>query len=275
MIKKIFKYTVIAAIWLGIWQIIATVVDQELLLPSPLSVVIRLGEFLITPSFYETVALSLLRVLVGMLCGIAIGIAGGLLCALFKPAKSFFAPMLAIIKSTPVASFIILLVLWLSKDITPTVISAIMVLPIVWANIETGIGETDRALIEMSKMYGMSKMSRVGAIYIPTVYPYFLSSMRSSLGMSWKAGIAAEVLLQPLISIGKQIFESKYMLETTDLFAWTAVVVILSVIIEKLLVLVFSRTSKLNLKGPLITRYAGASPKGKPNQVTVCRNLKT
>ncbi len=241
---KILKWGAVAAAWMLIWYLISLAVGQELLFPSPLSVIKRLGEFFLMPEFYETVGISLLRVLIGMLWGIAIGVAGGLLCAFFKPAKSFFAPMLAIIKSTPVASFIILLVLWLSRDTTTTVISAIMVLPVVWANVETGIGETDRALLEMSRMYGMSRTRRIGMIYIPTAYPYFLSALRSSLGLAWKAGIAAEVLLQPLISIGKQIFESKYMLATTDLFAWTAVVVILSVMIEKLLVLVFSRTSK-------------------------------
>ncbi len=245
MIKKVLRYFSVAAIWIALWQIVSMAVGQELLFPSPLAVTLRLGAFIVTPSFYKTVGISLLRVLIGMLCGIVIGIAGGVVSACSRSAHDLFAPMLAVIKSTPVASFIILLVLWLSRDTTPTVIAAIMVLPVVWANIEAGLRETDRALIEMSKMYGMSGKKRVTNIYIPSVYPYFLSSMRSSLGMAWKAGIAAEVLLQPLISIGKQIFESKYMLETVDLFAWTVVVIILSVIIEKLLVLVFSKTSKL------------------------------
>ncbi len=240
MIKKIIRYTVTAVIWLLIWQITAVIVDQELLFPAPLAVLIRLCELLITASFYKTVGLSLVRVLSGMLAGMAVGILGGVLSALSRSAKDFFSPMLAIIKSTPVASFIILLVLWLSRDITPVVISAIMVLPVVWANVETGIAETDKALLEMSKMYGFSRRKSITDIYVPSTYPYFLSAMRSSLGMAWKAGIAAEVLLQPLISIGKQIFESKYMLETTDLFAWTVVVIILSVIIEKVLVLIFS-----------------------------------
>ncbi len=245
MIKKALRYIAIAAIWLGIWQLTAMAVNQELLFPSPLSVLSELGEMAITGNFYMTVGTSLLRVTVGMLAGVLLGIAGGILSAISRFAKDFFSPMLAIIKATPVASFIILLVLWLSRDITPTVIAAIMVLPVVWSNVETGIRETDKSLLEMVKMYGFNRTKRLTDIYIPSVYPYFLSSMRSSLGMAWKAGIAAEVLLQPLISIGKQIFESKYMLETVDLFAWTVVVIILSVIIELLLVLVFSKTSKI------------------------------
>ncbi len=244
MIKKALRYTVIAVIWLSIWQLAAMAVNQELLFPSPLSVLLRLGEMVIMGDFHMTLGTSLLRVTVGMLAGVLIAIIGGVLSALSCSARDFFSPMLAIIKATPVASFIILLVLWLSRDLTPTVIASIMVLPVVWANIETGICETDKSLLEMAKMYGFSRAKCIKEIYIPSIYPYFLSAMRSSLGMAWKAGIAAEVLLQPRISIGKQIFESKYMLETRDLFAWTVVVIILSVIIERLLVLVFAIASK-------------------------------
>jgi NitT/TauT family transport system permease protein len=62
--------------------------------------------------------------------------------------------------------------------------------------------------------------------------------------MAWKAGIAAEVLLQPLVSIGKMIFEAKYTLETVDLFAWTVIVVVLSVLIEKAMVALFKAVLK-------------------------------
>ncbi len=242
MIKKLLKYTAVTAIWFAIWQIVATAVGQELLFPSPISVILRLFEMLGTIDFYKSVGVSVLRVTVGMLAGLAVGVLGGTLSAFFKPARDFFAPMLAIIKSTPVASFIILIVLWLNRDITPIVISAIMVLPIVWSNIEMGFCVTDKALLEMAKVYKIPRGKKISLIYLPSVQPYFISSMRSSLGLSWKAGIAAEVLLQPLISIGKQIFEAKYMLETADLFAWTAVVIILSVIIERLIILLFSRS---------------------------------
>ncbi len=244
MIKNALKYAAVAAIWLTIWQIAATAIGHELLFPSSLSVLLRLFEMLGSTAFYQTVGISVLRVASGMLAGLTIGALGGTLTAFFKPARDFFAPMLAIIKSTPVASFIILLVLWLDRDTTPIVISAIMVLPVVWANVEMGFSTTDKALLEVAKVYKMTRCRKITQIYLPNVEPYFLSSMQSSLGLSWKAGIAAEVLLQPLISIGKQIFEAKYMLETVDLFAWTVVVIALSVIIEKLIVLLFSKNQR-------------------------------
>lgn len=242
MIKKILlnvaKYTAIAVIWIAIWQILALKINKGLLFPGPLSVFKRMIELMSSPEadFFETVWHSFRRIIMGMGIGVIIGVAGGSITAFSKIARAFFAPMLAIVKSTPVASFILLLVLWISRDKTPLIISSMMVVPIVWTNVEAGILSTDRALIEMAKMHGTGKYSLIYKIYLPSILPYFVASLRSSLGMAWKAGIAAEVLLQPTVSIGKMIFGAKLMLETVDLFAWTAVVIILSVIIEKLTV---------------------------------------
>lgn len=250
------KYLLIAAIWIAIWQICANHIGEELLFPKPLSVVKRIGELIKTADFYKTVWESLLRIIIGMGIGTLIGISGGILTAFSKIARAFFAPVIAIVKSTPVASFILLLVLWVNRDRTPLVIAAMMVIPVVWTNVETGILSTDRALLEMGKAYGLNLPKRILKIYLPSIIPYFFASLRSSLGMAWKAGIAAEVLLLPTVSIGKMIFGAKLTLETVDLFAWTAVVIVLSVIIEKttvaLLRLILKRFSSDSKGGALI-----------------------
>lgn len=243
-ILKLTKYLLITLIWLGLWQFSAMQVGEELLFPTPLSVALRIGELLCGAALYKTVALSLLRILLGMLIGTLLGAIGGLITALSPVARDFFAPPLAVIKATPVASFIILLVLWVSRDTTPLIIAAMMVTPVVWANVESGILHTDTALLEMAKAYKMPRAQKLKHIYVPSVSPYFFSALRSSLGMAWKAGIAAEVLLQPLISIGKMIFEAKHTLETVDLFAWTVIVVLLSVLIEKVMVTLFRAVLK-------------------------------
>ncbi len=252
MIKKILKYSLITLIWLGVWQLTAMAVGQELLFPTPIAVAKRLFELCLTADFYRTIAHSCLRILTGMVIGTVIGALGGLLTAFSRTARDFFAPILAVVKATPVASFIILLVLYISRDLTPLIIALMMVTPIVWAGVETGILNTDKSLVEMARVYKMSRGDKIKHIFLPSIAPYFLAALKSSLGMAWKAGIAAEVLLQPLISIGKMIFDSKILLETTDLFAWTVVVVILSVIIEKVFVIAITKAMKnrsFDLKG--------------------------
>lgn len=244
MFNKILKYSMISVIWLWIWQAVAMFVAKPLLLPTPLAVAERLVALGLTADFYEIIFYSVMRIILGMIAGTLIGVLGGALSARFRAVKDFFAPILAIIRSIPVASFIILLVLWMSRDITPLIIALMMVTPIVWINVESGIKNTDPALLEMAKVYKMSPWAKIKNIYLPSVTPYFLAGLRSSLGMAWKAGIAAEVLLQPLISIGKMISDSKHTLETTDLFAWTVVVIVLSVLIERAMILIFNLATK-------------------------------
>jgi NitT/TauT family transport system permease protein len=244
MMKKILKYSLIALIWIGLWQLIALAVGNELLFPSPWAVAVRLSELVLTLGFYETVAISLLRIVAGIVAGLIIGILGGMLTAFSKFARDLFAPALAVIKSTPIVSFIFLIVLWISRDLASLIIAAMIVIPVVWANVEMGFLNTDKALLEMARTYGMSRAALFANLYMPSIASYLLASLRASLGMAWKAGIATEALLLPVISIGKMISDANLYLETVDLFAWTVIVVILSVIIEKLTVTLFSALAK-------------------------------
>jgi NitT/TauT family transport system permease protein len=140
-----------------------------------------------------------------------------------------------------VASFILLVLLWTGRNRVPVVISALMVLPVVWDNLSRGIGEIDRQLLEMAHAYRFSLWKRIRLIYVPSLRPYFLSALTTSMGLAWKSGAAAEVLCLPKQAIGTQIYYTKLYLETPDLFAWTIVVVALSLLLEKALRLLLDR----------------------------------
>ena len=149
-----------------------------------------------------------------------------------------------LIKSTPVASFIILALVWLTGQWVPVFISFLMVLPVVYSNVFQGLREVDPKLLEMAKVYGMNRQKRVMKIYIPSVLPYMMAACRTALGLSWKAGVAAEVIGVTKNSIGRQLYYSKIYLETADLFAWTAVVIIMSIALEKCFVWAVETVSK-------------------------------
>ena len=236
MIKKALKHALIVLFWIGVWQIISMVVNLELLLPSPHSTLKRLFELVLTKEYYLIILRSVIRVLIGTAVAVVLGVILGIASAKVRILHDFLSPLMTVIKAIPVASFIILLLLWIGADILPAVISLLIVLPIVWHNIETGIISTDKGLLEMAKVYRMSGWDKIRHIYAPSTLPYFTASLRSSLGLSWKAGIAAEVLAVPMLAIGTQIRDAKFYLETTDLFAWTLTVIILSLIIEKLII---------------------------------------
>ncbi len=221
--------------WLGVWALASALVGRELLLPSPLQVLRRFLALAGTAAFWLTVATSILRVLTGIVCAVVLGTLTAFLTEHSTLCKALFSPVMVLVKSTPVASFIILALIWLGRGILPAFISALMVLPVVWANVSAGIAARDPLLLEMARIYGFPRGRILRRITLPTVLPFFRSALSSALGLGWKAGIAAEVLTVPQPSIGKMIFESKLYLETTDLFAWTLTVILLSLLIEKIL----------------------------------------
>ena len=234
--KKFFIVIINIVFWLAVWQVIAICVNKEVLVASPLSVLKRLTVLVTQGYFWVSTFSSLLRICIGFIIGVIISIIISVLTYKIKIINILTQPLLVIIKSTPVASFIILAIVWLNKSDVPIFTTILMVLPIMWTNLYTGINSIDKNLKEMVSIFNVPLFARIKKFYIPSVTPYFKAGCISSIGLAWKAGIAAEVLCTPKDSIGKYLLESKLYLETPDLFAWTAVVIILSLILEKILV---------------------------------------
>lgn len=220
------------AFWLGVWQYASAEVGKELLLPGPALVLSRLGELAGTAAFWQTAGLSLARILAGLAAGVLLGTAFAALTSAFRWADWIFSPAIKTAQATPVASFIILILLWVEKGQVPGVISALMVLPVVWGNVSRGIRETDPLLLELARAYRFGPWRTFTLVYAPSALPYFASGCRTALGLAWKAGVAAEVLCQPKTAIGTQVYFSKIYLETPSLFAWTLVVILLSFLLE-------------------------------------------
>ena len=220
--------------WVAVWQFAAWRVASPLFLPDPIAVAQRLGQLALTAPFWQTALLSLCRVLLGMLWGTVLGVVLAVLSCLSRWLDAILSPVVRVIRATPVASFILLVFLWIDRNQVPVIIAALMVLPVVWGNVVRGIRECDPKLLELAKAYRFSRLKTARLILLPSVRPYFLSALLTSMGLAWKSGVAAEALVLPKLAIGTQIYNTKYYLETADLFAWTVVVIVLSLILETL-----------------------------------------
>lgn len=227
--------------WLSVWWGLAASIQKPLLLPSPFMVFLRLADLIADPDFWTIIVSSIWSIMLGILCAVVLGTVLAVLAARFPLLDMLLSPLLTIVKSTPVASFILLILVWIGRDTVPSVISGLMVLPVVWNNVCTGIRSVDGELLEMAALYHLRPYVMLRRLYVPSVMPYFLSALKTSIGIGWKAGVAAEVLTVPSNTIGKMIYESKLYLETTDLFAWTLIVVCISLFIEKIMIAALGR----------------------------------
>lgn len=232
--RRTLHWIIPPVIWLGVWQFAAMAVHMELKLPAPLSVLRALAGLVIQPLFWQSAAASLARIFLGILWGTALGVLLAVLTSLSAWADRILSPIIRIIRATPVISFILLVWLWVSRVQVPTVISGLMVLPVVWGNVAKGILQTDPLLLEMARAYRFSRWNTLRLVYIPSVRPYFVSGLDTAMGLAWKSGVAAEAICLPALALGSQIYYAKLYLESPDLFAWTAVVIALSYGLEKL-----------------------------------------
>jgi NitT/TauT family transport system permease protein len=236
------------AFWLAVWQAGSMAFDQALLLPSPLAALARLGELAVTGDFWRAVGWSSVRILGGFLLACLAAAALAVPAFRWRWVRELLAPLVAAVKAVPVASFIILALVWLNSRNLSLFIAGLMVFPPVYLNVLAGIGQADRALLEMARVFRVPLSRRLRGIYLPAVLPHFRAACSLGLGLCWKAGIAAEVIGLPNGSLGERLYTAKVYFQTADLFAWTAVIVALSLLFEKLFLLAVDA----------LTRKAGA-----------------
>ena len=227
------------AFWLLVWQgasmaLTALWPNGHLLLASPISAALRLGELAVTAAFWRAIGWSALRIIGGFLLSCCAASLLAVPASRWRWVQELLSPLVAVVKAVPVASFIILALVWLDSRSLSCFIAFLMVFPPVYLGVLEGIRQTDGKLLEMAKVFRVPLGRQVRGIYLPAVLPHFRTAVSLGLGLCWKAGIAAEVIGLPGGSLGERLYSAKVYFQTPDLFAWTAVIVAVSVVFEKL-----------------------------------------
>ena len=221
------------AFWLLLWHGASLALQQDLLLVSPVSVILRLAALATDIHFWQSILFSLSRIGLGMLLAVIAGILLAALAARYEGIHALLAPLMVAMKATPVASFIILVLLWLPSRHLAVLVSFFMAMPILYENTFTGILHTDEKLLEMVAVFHVPFSRQLRYLYIPQIFPFFQAGFVVSFGLCWKSGIAAEVIGLPKGSIGERLYQAKIFLDTPDLFAWTLVIIFASLLCEK------------------------------------------
>ena len=247
---RIFYKIVAAAVWIMVWQLTSMWLKQEILLASPVSVIKRLTELIVMGDFWKSVVFSFVRIILGFSLALILGTVLAALSSAFFAVEVLMEPLIMVIKATPVASFIILCLIWIPSRNLSVFISFLMVFPVVYTNILEGIRQTDKQLLEMADSFGAGVGKKLQFTELDQylfgqgtkVMPYAVTACKLGLGLCWKAGIAAEVIGIPAGSIGEKLYKAKVYLETPDLFAWTIVIIAVSVGFEKIFMFALRRS---------------------------------
>lgn len=237
---KHIRRLIIVLIWILIWQIASMMTGLELLLASPVAVLRTIVNMLVTKQFYIIIMHSMFNIGSGLLAGIFIGILLGICAGRYKAVADFIEIPLQLMKALPVAAFIILLLMWFGSRNVSRIISAMVVIPMITTGVTEGITHTDIRLIHMAQVYDMSMFNRFRYVYMTGVYPYLKAQLKIALGMCFKAGISAEIIGLVSDTIGTSMYYAKLYLLSSELFAWSIVVIVISCVVEKIILSIFA-----------------------------------
>lgn len=233
----------IAGFWLVVWQCVSMAVGNSIILVGPKAMLSALLQQIPTPEFWLSITTTFGKISAGFLSAFVLGIFLAAVSYRQQFIKELLSPVMQLMKSIPVASFVVLALIWMGSKNLSVLISFLVVLPVIYVNTLAGLNSTDKKLLEMAQVFRVSPWKKVWYLYREAVMPYLVSGCKVALGMSWKSGVAAEVIGVPEFSIGERLYMAKIYLNTADLFAWTFVIIGLSALFEKLFLLVLRRAA--------------------------------
>ncbi len=238
--KIAIRKIIIILIWLGLWQLLSIIIHNSILMSGPVETLQALLQMILTVQYWHAITFSAVRIIGGFCIGSLMGILLAWISYRVRLIEEFLMPLISVLKAIPVASFVIILLIWAGNKSLSFYVSALVVMPVLYLNTIIGLKSTDVKLLEMAEVFRMSMWRRLRYIYIQAVFPHIYSGCQAALGMAWKSGVAAEVIGQPLGSVGNGLYKSKIYLETGDLFAWTITIIFVSFCIEKIMLRVMS-----------------------------------
>lgn len=255
------------AFWLVVWQVASMLDSSGILLCGPLDALLALCRLSSTQTFWSSIWFSTLRIVAGVLLGYIIA---GILAAASWHASTvriLLQPALLAIKSTPVACIVVILLIWIGAANVSVITVLLLVVPAIYFALCAGLDNMDAGQRELFEIFGTRGRRHFFALIWPAVLPYLQAASSTILGMSWKAGIAAELIGTPAGSLGERIYQAKLLIETPDLFAWTFCVICLSWLFEHgamaLLHSTWPRAAKLALRAPCdLMESGGENPSG-------------
>ncbi len=253
------------AFWIAVWEAVALRIGSELIIATPIKVAQVFFEMIFKADTWRSLGFSLVRISSGFALAFVLGSVLAAVSSRLQAVKILLSPITSAIKSTPVASFVILAIIWFGSKNLSVFISFLMVFPVIYLNILKGIESVDKELLEMAKVFNISLGRRIMYIYMPSLMPFVISACSVALGLCWKSGVAAEVIGISSGSIGERLYRAKLYFETGELLAWTAAIILISTAFEKLIMLILKRVNGIPLRAypeKLIKETVGRAESG-------------
>lgn len=226
-----------------IWTVAALIVDDNLILPKISEIIRRLFDMFVYDGLFSQILISTSRVIFGITCSIIIG---NLLAYISykKNLYNFFEPLFSLIKSTPVISFILIVLFFTKKNMLSIIVVFFVSIPVIYENVLNGLKTIDSKKLELFKIYNVSFDKKFRYLYLPTIIKNTLLSLKISTGMAFKAGSTSEVISGASGGLGEVMYLSKLTFEMADLIGVTLIIIFVSFLIEMIISVIYKGVNK-------------------------------
>ena len=236
--KNKIQVAISCIILLFLWQIIALKINNDIYLPTLGQVFISIKEIILEERFILDVFSTISRCILSFAIALVTAFILGIISYSFNIFKNFLTPITSLARSIPNMVLIVLTLIWFNKESAPYIVVFIMVFPVLYDAVLGSMKNIDKGILEMSNLYKISKKDKIFKIYLPAIKFSLLSILSSTISLGFKIVIAGEVYGQPVYGIGAMIQSEKVNFNTTAIFAWIIIIVIISSLlnlIEKIL----------------------------------------
>ncbi len=223
-------------VFILIWYVLSIAINLELIMPTPARSFQQLGEIIKHITFWDALANTLSRALQSFFVAMFLALFLAVCSTLSRPLYYFLSPVVIVSRAVPTMSVILLSLIWFSSKITPMFIALLIIFPMLYSQFYSSFNNIDSDLIEMSKLYRVTKVTMVTRFLVPYILPSYFDSVRSGISLNLKLIIAAEVLAQTRDSMGVMMQRASIFLDTPSLIAWTLSAIILSYLLEMVVV---------------------------------------
>ena len=227
--KQILLSTIVLLV---IWEILAIKINKDIYLPRIEDVILSMVNIIKEPNFFKNSLSSLYRTLISFSSALILSIVLGVLSYMYPFFKNLLKPFNAIGKTIPTMILILLALIWFNKDKAPFIVGFAIVFPILYEGIYNALEDIDKKILDMCKVYKVSKKEKIKRIYIPVIKFYVMSILISTFSLAFKVVIAGEVHGQPKYGIGTSVQIEKINFNTVGIFAWIVIIALISILFE-------------------------------------------
>lgn len=214
-----------------VWGLFSLTLPPEIF-PGPIETVRTLWGEIVKGDLWTDLAMTMLRVVGGLVFALLLGVPVGVLMGLNRRAEAVLDVWVMIGLTVPSLCYAIMAFMWFGLNESAAILAiAVTAAPSITINIWEGVKNVDTKLVAMAQVFEASRPAIVRRVLMPQIFPYVMASARFGLGIIWKITVLVELIGRPN-GVGFKLFYWYQLADMRQVLAWTLLFTIIMLLIE-------------------------------------------